>query len=109
MQINISGQHIDITPSLNDYINEKLQRLANHFDHIIDVNVILNVVKETHHAEATINLPGKVLFAEAADADMYAAIDALCDKLDTQVRRFKDKLTDHHRRDNHRSKAADEV
>lgn len=97
MQITLTGHHIDITPALRDYVNEKLERLEHHFGHIIDAHVVLSVVKETRNAEATVNVPGKTLFAEASDMDMYAAIDALTDKLDRQVRRFKDKLTDHHR------------
>lgn len=105
MQINITGQHIDVTPSLRDYVHEKFERVENHFDNIIDIKVILSVVKETHQAEATINVPGKSLFADASDQDMYAAIDALTDKLDRQVRRFKDKLTDHHRNDRSRGEA----
>lgn len=105
MQINITGQHIDVTPALRDYVNEKLARVENHFDNIIDVKVILSVVKGTHQAEATINVPGKSLFAEASDMDMYAAIDSLADKLDRQIRRFKDKLTDHHRNDRSRGEA----
>lgn len=110
MNINISGQHIDITPPLRQYITEKLERMEHHFDRIIDAHVILNVVKDTHHAEATLNVPGKSLFADTANLDMYAAIDDLCDKLDRQVRRYKDKLKDHHRQqgreENQRGRAA---
>jgi len=105
MQINITGQHIDVTPALRDYVREKFDRVEHHFDNIIDVKVILSVVKETHQAEATIKVPGKLLFADASDQDMYAAIDALTDKLDRQVRRYKDKLTDHHRNDRSRGQA----
>lgn len=97
MQIDLTGHHIDITPALRTYVAEKFDRVAHHFENIIDVHVVLSVVKDTHHAEATVNVPGKVLFADTSDQDMYAAIDALVDKLDRQVRRYKDKLTDHHR------------
>lgn len=97
MQINLTGHHIDVTTALRDYVNDKFERLEHHFDHIIDAHVVLSVVKETRHVEATLKVPGKSLFADANDMDMYAAIDALTDKLDRQVRRYKDKLTDHHR------------
>jgi len=97
MQINLTGHHIDITPALRTYVGEKFDRVAHHFENIIDVHVVLSVVKDTHHAEATVNVPGRALFADTSDQDMYAAIDALVDKLDRQVRRHKDKLTDHHR------------
>lgn len=105
MQINITGQHIEVTPALRDYVNEKLERVENHFENIIEIRVILSVVKETQQAEATIKVPGKSLFADASDQDMYAAIDALTDKLDRQVRRYKDKLTDHHRNERPKGEA----
>ncbi len=105
MQLNITGQHIEVTSALRDYVNEKFERVENHFDNIIDIQVILSVVKETHQAEARIKVPGRTLFADATEQDMYAAIDALVDKLDRQVRRYKDKLTDHHRNDHPKGEA----
>lgn len=108
MQINITGQHIEVTPALRDYVNGKFERLENHFENIIDIQVILSVVKESHQAEAKIKVPGRSLFANASEQDMYAAIDALTDKLDRQVRRYKDKLTDHHRNDRPKGEALGE-
>ena len=97
MQLNVTGHHVDITPALRDYVSSKLERLERHFDHVTNVHVILTVEKQRQKAEATINITGNQLFADAEDADMYAAIDALVDKLDRQIRRHKDKVTDHHR------------
>jgi putative sigma-54 modulation protein len=97
MQITISGQHIDVTPALRDYVAEKLERIERHFDNVTTTNVVLLVEKERHHAEATINAKGATLHANAEAEDMYAAIDALTSKLDSQVRKHKEKATDHHR------------
>lgn len=97
MQLNVTGHHVDITPALRDYVSSKLERLERHFDHVTNVHVILTVEKQRQKAEATINITGNQLFADSEDEDMYAAIDALVDKLDTQIRRHKDKVTDHHR------------
>ncbi|WP_303901898.1 ribosome hibernation-promoting factor, HPF/YfiA family [Thiohalomonas denitrificans] len=97
MQLNVTGHHVDITPALRDYVSSKLERLERHFDHVTNVHVILTVEKLSQKAEATINITGNQLFADAEDEDMYAAIDALVDKLDRQIRRHKDKVTDHHR------------
>lgn len=97
MQINITGHHIEVTPPLRAYVTEKLQRISRHFDHVISVNVILKVEKPLQQqAEATVNAAGKSLFAQDTDADMYAAIDGLADKLDKQVRRHKDRIRGHH-------------
>jgi len=95
MQIIITGHHVEVTTALRDYATEKLQRLSRHFDHLISINVILNVEKHKNEAEATLLAAGKSLFANASDTDMYAAIDSLSDKLDKQVRRYKDRLRNH--------------
>ena len=99
MQLNLTGHHVDITPALRDYIQDKLQRLERHFDHVIDVHCILTVEKLRHQAEARVNVSGGTLFADAVEDDMYAAVDSLVDKLDRQVKKFKEKVTDHHARD----------
>jgi putative sigma-54 modulation protein len=97
MQINITGHHIDVTPALKAYVTEKLQRISRHFDEVISINVILKVEKPLQQqAEATVSAAGKSLFAQDANPDMYAAIDGLSDKLDKQVRRYKDKVRGHH-------------
>jgi len=97
MQINLTGHHIDITPSLRKYVESKLERLERHFDHMTNTHVILTVEKDRQKAEATINVNRGRLFAESEHEDMYAAIDSLIDKLDRQVKKHKEKLTDHHR------------
>ncbi len=97
MQLNISGQQVEITTALRDYVAEKLDRVQRHFDHVTTTNVVLQVEKTRHLAEATINAKGATLHANAEAADMYAAIDALAAKLDGQVRKHKEKTTDHHR------------
>ena len=99
MQINISGHHVDITPALRDYVNEKLQRIERHFEHITDIHCVLTVEKLEHKAEATVYLRGNSLHAHSVESDMYAAIDTMVDKLDRQVRRHKGKITDHHARE----------
>lgn len=97
MQINLSGHHVDVTPALRQYVNSKFDRLERHFDHVTDIRVTLSVEKLRQKAEATINIRGASLFANAENQDLYAAIDALADKLDRQIKKHKEKLTDHHR------------
>jgi len=97
MQLNLTGHHVDITPALRDYVRAKLDKLERHFDHVTNVNVVLTVEKQIQRAEASVNVSKGQLFADAASGDMYAAIDALIDKLDRQIVKHKEKLTDHHR------------
>lgn len=99
MQIDITGHHVDVTDPLREYVYTKMERVVRHFDNLIDVHCILTVEKLRHKAEATMRVAGGTLHAEAVEEDMYAAIDGLVDRLDRQVRRHKDKLTDHHAAD----------
>jgi len=95
MQINLTGHHIDITDSLRDYVETKFEKLERHFDHVSNVHVILTVEKLRQKAEATLHLNGADVFAESVQEDMYAAIDALVDKLDRQVKKHKEKTKNH--------------
>lgn len=97
MQLNVTGHHVEMTDSMQNYVEEKFERLERHFDNVTNVHVILSVEKLRHKAEATIHISGADLYADSEDADMYAAIDSLVDKLDRQIKKHKEKLTDHHR------------
>jgi putative sigma-54 modulation protein len=98
MQLSITGHHVEISDSLKEYINNKMMRVKRHFDHVIDAHVVLDVAKQRHTAEATLQISGSTIHAASEDEDMYAAIDAMIDKLDRQVRKYKEKSTDHHQR-----------
>ena len=91
MQINISGHHVELTNPLREYVQSKLARLERHAAEISHADVVLNVEKLRQKVEATIRMAGAELFAHAESEDMYAAIDALADKLDRQLRKHKGK------------------
>ncbi len=95
MQISVTGHHLDVTEALKTYVESKFDRLERHFDHVTDVHVILTVEKLDQKAEATVQISGAKLFAEDRQQDMYAAIDGLVDKLDRQILRHKEKLSNH--------------
>lgn len=99
MHLIVTGHHVDITEPLRDYVTTKLARLERHFDHLTDVHCVLGVEKLAHKAEATVHLGGATIHADSVQDDMYAAIDALADKLDRQVRKHKERATDHHARE----------
>lgn len=99
MQLNVSGHHVEVTDSLREYVESKLERLERHFDIVSDVHCILSVEKLRHKAEAKVLVSGGTIFAETTEADMYAAIDGLVDKLDRRVKKHKEKMVDHHARD----------
>lgn len=93
MNLQLSGHHLEVTPAIREYLTSKLDRIKRHFDHVIDVNVILSVERSQRRAEASVHVRGKDLFAESQDPDMYAAIDLLVDKLDRQIVKHKEKLS----------------
>jgi putative sigma-54 modulation protein len=94
MNLNLSGHHLDITPALRTYVQEKLGRVTRHFDHVIDAHVVLSVDKLRQKAEITLRVRGKDIHCASEDLDLYAAIDLLIDKLDRQVLKYKDKRQD---------------
>jgi putative sigma-54 modulation protein len=99
MQLTVTGHHIEITPALRDYVTSKMERLGRHFDRVTNLHVVLSVEKLRQKAEATLHVSGADLHANAEHEDMYAAIDALSDKLDRQIKKYKEKLKDHHQAD----------
>lgn len=89
MNLSVTGHHLAVTPSIRNYVDAKLERVLRHFDHIIDVHVIVSVQKLQHHAEVTLHVRGKDIFVEADSHNLYAALDALGDKLDRVVMKYK--------------------
>ncbi len=96
MNLHLTGHHVEITPAIRDYVVAKLERINRHFDHVIDVNVIMTVQKLDQCIEATVHLSGKDIHVQAHDGDMYAAIDELIDKLDRQVIQHKERFQVRH-------------
>ncbi|MFA9459739.1 ribosome hibernation-promoting factor, HPF/YfiA family [Thiohalorhabdus methylotrophus] len=99
MQLDVSGQNIEITDSLHEYVREKVDRVKRHMDHVTVAHVVLSVEKFRNSAEITLTASGATLHADAEDKDMYAAIDAMADKIDRQARRYQGKVKDHHQRE----------
>ncbi len=95
MQLNLSGHHLDITSSIRQHTSDKLTKIKHHFDNVMNVNMILEVQKDLQKAEATIHVSGADLFAKAESNDMYASIDQLINKLDSQIIKHKEILHNH--------------
>ena len=96
MNLTISGHHLELTPAIREYVQGKLERIKRHFDHVIDIAVILTVAnlpekEKRQKAEINLRVRGKDLHAESIATNLYAAIDTLIDKLDRQVIKYKTK------------------
>ena len=98
MHIYVNGRNIEITDAIKAYVNEKMGKVAAHYDQIQGIEVVLSVIKNPsasgkHVAEVSCKLASGVIRCEEAAESMYASIDLLADKLARQVQKYKDKTT----------------
>jgi len=99
MHLDLSGHHVEVTDAMRGYVLKKFEKISRHFEQVIDIHCVLTVEKLRHKAEATLTLRGNKIHADATELNMYAAIDALSDKLDRCVKKHKEKVSDHHAED----------
>lgn len=95
MNLTIIGRHVEVTPAIREYVESKLERVIRHFDNVTSTSVTLSVEKLQQKAEVTLHVRGKDIFVESEDTNLYAAIDAMADKLDRQVLKYKRKQAEH--------------
>lgn len=95
MNLTVTGHHFAVTPAIRAYVETKLSKVTRHFDHVIDVSVILSVEKLLQKAEVAVRVRGKDIFVESTEPDLYAAIDSLTDKLDRRILKHKEGLKAH--------------
>lgn len=98
MNINFTGQSVEVTDALRNLATKKFDRIRNHFDHITNAHMIFNAQKLEHRIEITVHVPGREFAAQGSDKDMYKALDSALDKLDRQVRDYKEKFEAQRRR-----------
>ena len=96
MNLHLTGHHVEITPAIREYVTSKLAKINRHFDHVIEVNVVMTVEKLDQKIEANVHLSGKDIHVQSHDGDMYAAIDGLIDKLDRLVIKHKERFQPKH-------------
>lgn len=95
MQVTITGHHVELTDALRQHCDDKMAVIKRHFDQAIHIHLTLEVDHKVHKASANLHVSGHDFHAEAGHDDMYAAIDAMVDKLDRQVLKYKEKLKAH--------------
>ena len=95
MQISTTFRHMEPSEALKSYAEEKLERVKKYIDEPIVVQVFLTVEKIRHSAEVTITAKGITIKAAEETNDMYASVDAVSDKIERQLRRFKERIKAH--------------
>ncbi|MFC1715213.1 ribosome hibernation-promoting factor, HPF/YfiA family [Candidatus Poribacteria bacterium] len=101
MKVTITGRHIKLNDDIRLHAEEKMHKVETHFDRIIEGHMILSAEKHRRIAEVTLSVKGAVFHAQDVTEDIYASIDGAMEKVDTQIRRHKEKLNDrkHHRKE----------
>ncbi len=97
MEIHLNAKQIKLTPAIRAYVEEKVSRAQRYFDHIINAQVFLSVQKRFHQAEIVVHAPGQTIRAQALAADLYSAVDLAADKVDVQLKKFKERLKSKHK------------
>ncbi|MFZ2955627.1 MAG: ribosome-associated translation inhibitor RaiA [Candidatus Ozemobacteraceae bacterium] len=108
MQLVVNGKNLHLSPALKDYAEKKLSIIKKYFDHIIEVDVTLSVndsrdATRSKVCEVTVWANGIVLRGKQASEDLYASIDMVADKIERQIKKYKEKLKDVPRRSSSRS------
>ena len=93
MRIEFTGRHIDITPAIRDFTEDKLSKLERWIDEILETHVVLSVEKHRHIAEIILRARTRTFTGTDATGDMYVSIGNAADKIEKQARRVKDKVT----------------
>ena len=91
MKIIFKGKHIEVTDAMRNYIEKKLNKIERYFDHILEVIVTLSVEKSRQIIEVTLQTNRALIRAEEETDDMYTSIDKVADKLERQIKKYKEK------------------
>lgn len=96
MQIAITFRHMEASEPVRAYVEEKLSRVKKYIDDPIDAQVALSVEKKIRHSvEVTLVAKGVTIKGSEETSDMYSAIDLVVDKIERQLKRYKEKLKNH--------------
>ncbi|PKL52066.1 MAG: ribosomal subunit interface protein [Nitrospira bacterium HGW-Nitrospira-1] len=95
MNILVNGRHLEVTPALKSYAEEKIKKFERYLSDITEAIITLSVEKYRHKAEVLLKANGMLIQAESVTGEIYSAIDEVAEKLDRQVKKYKEKLVSH--------------
>ena len=95
MNITVSGRHMEMTDAIRDHVHSCLDKVKQHFDKVIDVDVVLSIEKRRQLAEINLHANGLRINAKESSDDLYTSIDAAIGKVDRQVTKHKDRIRRH--------------
>lgn len=95
MNIIVNGRHLEVTPALKNYAEKKIQRFDRYLSNISEAVVTLTVEKYRHKVEVLLKVNGVLIQAEGITGDVYSSIDEVAEKLERQIKKYKEKLVSH--------------
>jgi len=95
MKIDMTGRHVEITPALREFIEEKLGKLERLLDTPLEAHVVLSINKHRQVAEIQVKTRNAVLSGTEETDDLYASVGEVVDKLERQALRHKERMHDH--------------
>ena len=95
MQVNITFRHLDPTEALKTHVRDRVAHVQKYIDRPSEAHAVLHVENLDHHAEITVKAGRFLLRGTAKSQDMYASIDAAADKIERQLKKYKEKLYNH--------------
>ncbi|PKN79613.1 MAG: ribosomal subunit interface protein [Candidatus Cloacimonetes bacterium HGW-Cloacimonetes-1] len=98
MQITITARHFELTKAIRDHVENSCLKVKKYFDHIITVHVTLALENSRNICEISLHASKFSLQSEAEEMDMYQSIDNALDKMEVQIKKLKDKVTDHQKK-----------
>ncbi|MBN2322862.1 MAG: ribosome-associated translation inhibitor RaiA [Spirochaetes bacterium] len=94
MNVSITGRKVKITPQIRGHIEKKMKQLDHFTDHIYDFKLILKRERHIYYAEVNITVKRKIIHIFAKTEDVFSVLDALFDKVEEKLHRYRDRLTD---------------
>ncbi len=98
MELTITARHFELTNAIRDYIEKACDKLTRYFDQIINIHFVLELQNNRNFAEMKLHASHFNLQSQCEEHDMYLSIDSTIDKMESQVKKLKDKVTDHQRK-----------
>ncbi len=92
MNIIVNGRHLEITPALKNYAEEKISKFEKYITNITEAVITLSVEKYRHKAEVLLKVNGYLIQAEGVTGEIYSSVDEVVEKLEKQVKKYKEKL-----------------
>ena len=98
MQITISARHFDLTKAIRNTIEGACEKLTRYFDQIITIHITLSLENSRNLVDMSLHASKFSLQAQAEAMDMYIAINEAVENMEAQIKKLKDKVTDHKKR-----------